>query len=78
MDKKLACTHCDAETWVFRDLVAGMPHVDCPQGDGLWFEPANTGLQADRQICPDCGADIINDGGSCFYCETKPLPAAKA
>lgn len=39
MDKKLACTHCSAETYEFRDLVAGMPHVDCPQGAGTWFEP---------------------------------------
>lgn len=28
--------------------------------------------QPERRTCPECGADIINDGGSCFYCETKP------
>ena len=52
MDKKLMCTHCDAETYEFRDLVAGMPHANCPQGAGTWFEPANTGLQADGAIPP--------------------------
>lgn len=31
-------------------------------------------LQDDKSYitCPDCGADIINDGGPCFYCETNP------
>ena len=27
--------------------------------------------EPNRIICPDCGADVINDGG-CFYCETSP------
>lgn len=31
----------------------------------------------DRVICPDCGAEVPNDGTpghpNCFYCETYPL-----
>lgn len=33
---------------------------------------ARHNLEPERIICPDCGADIINDGGPCFYCETNP------
>ena len=25
-----------------------------------------------RRICEKCGADILNDGTICFYCETQP------
>ncbi len=32
------------------------------------FEPV---VSLGAQVCPDCGADIV-DGGSCFYCETYP------
>ena len=62
----------------FWDLVVDGSPVDLPDVVTERLEPANTGLQADGRVCPDCGANIP-DGGSCFYCETYPVsPAAKS
>lgn len=43
---------------------------DCEkQITGEW--PVTNDEPPARITCPDCGADIVNDGG-CWYCENKP------
>jgi hypothetical protein len=52
------CTGCKLSTWSMFDL-SGRPHIECPQGDGLWESVIENETYLTARISPNCSPETL-------------------